>query len=70
MTEQAKTVTIDDVEYAWESLTENARAQLANLTAVDAEIARLNTRLAIARTARNAYALELRAALPTGEPQE
>ncbi|WP_295179972.1 DUF6447 family protein, partial [Shimia sp.] len=64
MTDEARTVTIDDVEYPLEALSETARAQLNNLTAVDEEIARLQAQLAIAHTARAAYASVLKSELP------
>jgi hypothetical protein len=58
------TITIDNVEYVSEQLSESAKAQLLNLQATDAEIQRLNIQLAIAQTARNAYARALTEALP------
>lgn len=57
-------ITIDGQNYNIESLTEDARAQIQNLRAADQEIARLEQRLAITRTARNAYAGALRNVLP------
>jgi len=50
------TVTIDGTDYALDSLSEQAKAQLTNLRVVDQEIARLQTQLAIYQTARSAYA--------------
>ena len=57
-------VKIDDKEYALSSLSDNAKAQLNNLQIVDAELARLQQRAAIAQTARNAYVNALKAELP------
>lgn len=51
-------------QYALDNLTENARAQIVNLRVTDQEIARLQTQLAIAQTARAAYAQALTAQLP------
>ena len=56
-------VTIDEKSYELESLTEGARQQLAMLQATDQEIQRLNIKLAIAQTARVAYANALNAEL-------
>lgn len=52
-------VTIDGKEYEIESMSEEAKAQLASLQLTDRKIAELNTDLAIAQTARNAYAKAL-----------
>ncbi|WNK21231.1 DUF6447 family protein [Halomonas piscis] len=59
-----QTLTIDGVDYRLEELSEGARQQVANLRAVDEEIERLQRSLAIAQTARSAYARELGDALP------
>lgn len=59
MAEQQK-ITIDNQEYALDDLSDNAKAQLANLRVVDTEISRLQQQLAIAQTARNSYASVLR----------
>ena len=61
---KAATITIDGTQYALDNLTENARAQIVNLRVTDQEIARLQTQLAIAQTARAAYAQALTAQLP------
>lgn len=45
-------ITIDNQEYPLESLSDIAKQQLMNLRVVDQEIARLQTQLAIAQTAR------------------
>ena len=57
----APTITIDNKPYALDSLSEQARAQIINLQAVEAEIAQLQRQLAIAQTARSAYASVLKA---------
>ncbi len=64
-TSDQATVTIDGVSYPMEQLSENARAQIVNLRVTDQEIARLQTQLAIAQTARATYAKALAAQLPT-----
>ena len=53
-TEKAK-VTIDNKEYSVDSLSENAKAQLANIQFVDAQLQQLNNEWAVADTARIAY---------------
>ncbi len=49
------TITIDGKEYDSEALSENVKAQLLSLQAVDRRIANLQEELAILQTARNAY---------------
>ncbi|MGO2147550.1 DUF6447 family protein [Halomonas sp.] len=62
--EKAQTVTIDGNEYNVADLSENARNQVINLRVTDQEIQRLNHQLAIAQTARTAYANALKTELP------
>ena len=50
-----QTVSIDGVDYAIGSLSENAKAQLISLQAVDRRIATAQEELAILQTARIAY---------------
>ena len=54
-----KTVTIDGKEYALDSLSENAKAQLTNIQFVDQETKRLEQKLTIHRAARLTYARAL-----------
>ncbi|MBK5935778.1 DUF6447 family protein [Halorhodospira halophila] len=61
--QQSRTVTIDGSEYKLADLSDNARQQLVNLRAADAEIQRLERQLAMARTARQAYARVLQGEL-------
>ena len=56
-------ITIDGVQYDLDTLNEIAKQQLVNLQVTDGEIARLQTQLAIAQTARAAYAQALKAEL-------
>jgi hypothetical protein len=67
MTEQANkqdSIKIDDREFKLEDLSEQARAQINNLRATDMEIAQLQQKMAIAQTARTAYANALKSELP------
>lgn len=62
--DKSKTVTIDGREFNLDDLSENARNQLLNLRVTDQEVQRLNQQLAIAQTARTAYANALKKELP------
>ena len=48
-------ITIDDVDYDLNKLSENARAQIKNIQFVDAQIQQLNNEWAVADTARIGY---------------
>ena len=58
------TIKIDDKEYKFSELSEEARAQLLSLQATDTKIAELQRDMAIAQTARMAYARALNELLP------
>lgn len=58
------TITIDNKEYDLDSLSNEAKAQLASIQFVDAELARLQAQAAALQTARAAYANALQASLP------
>jgi hypothetical protein len=53
------TITIDGKEFAPDELSDNAKEQLASMKIADQRIAQLQSELAIAQTARNAYARAL-----------
>lgn len=57
-------VTIDNVAYDLDTLSDEAKAQLTSLQFVNAELARLSAQTAVAQTARMAYSKALQAALP------
>jgi hypothetical protein len=59
------TIKIDNQEYELDNFSTEARAQLASLQYVDAELMRLQAQTAAMQTARMAYAKALQAALPT-----
>lgn len=61
---ESQTVTLDGTVYNLAELSGAAQYQLANLRACDQEIQRLQHHLAIAKTARAAYANALKAELP------
>jgi hypothetical protein len=58
------TITIDDVAYAEDALSDEAKTELGSMQVCDQRIATLQTDLAIAQTARNAYANALKDLLP------
>lgn len=49
------TISVDGVEYDLDSLTDNAKAQLANIQFVDAQLQQLNNEWAVSDTARLGY---------------
>ena len=61
---ESQKVTIDDKEYDPDKLSDSAKAQVVNMRVVLQEIASLQQKLAIAQTARNAYATALKEELP------
>ncbi len=57
-------LTVDNVFYEIENLSEAARQQLAHVQFVDGEIQRLQMLLAVTQTARTAYVNALKELLP------
>jgi len=57
-------ITIDNKEYELDSLSNEAKAQLASIQFVDNELARLQAQAAALQTARMAYSKALQEALP------
>lgn len=58
-------VTIDNVEYSLDQLSDDAKSQLTNLQLVDQKIASIQQELAMMQTARMAYANALKSELPS-----
>jgi len=58
------TITIDNVEYDTDKLSDQAKAQLVSLQFCDQELARLQAQSAALQTARMAYAKALQSELP------
>jgi len=58
------TITIDNIEYDFESLSEDAKAQFVSLQFVDQKLAQLNAEAAAYQTARIGYANALNELLP------
>jgi 3-hydroxyisobutyrate dehydrogenase-like beta-hydroxyacid dehydrogenase len=65
MTQQeAQKIKIGDKDYLVKDLSDDAKAQIQSLQFCEQEIARLNAKLAVAATARNAYQKAVAEALP------
>ena len=58
------TITINDVTYAEDALSNEAKSELGSIQVCDQRIATLQTDLRITQTARNAYANALKNLLP------
>ena len=58
------TIKIDNKEYDLDTLSQEAKAQLASIQYVEQELLRLQAQAAALQTARNAYLQALKAALP------
>ena len=63
------TITIDDVAYAEDALSDEAKTELGSMQVCDQRIAALQTDLRITQTARNAYANALNSLLPKAAPK-
>lgn len=63
-------ITIDNVDYDLNNLSENARAQIKNIQFVDAQIQQLNNEWAVSDTARMGYAKALKKELSLIEGSE
>ena len=64
------TIKIDDKDYDVDELSEEAKAQVVSLNFVDAELNRLQLKVAAMQTARNAYANALKSLLGENEDSE
>lgn len=64
-TNSEQTISIDGKDYAIDTLSDNAKAQLVSVQVVDRRIENLQEELAILQTARIAYGNALKQELPT-----
>ena len=48
-------ITVDGIEYNTEDLTENGKAQLASLQFLEVQMNKLQSEIAVYKTARNSY---------------
>ncbi|MEZ5734545.1 MAG: DUF6447 family protein [Novosphingobium sp.] len=60
----SNTIVIDGKEYSLDDLNDETKQLIGSIRGVDTEITRLRRQLAIAQTARNAYARSVAAKLP------
>ena len=65
---QPASITLNDITYLMTDLSDAARSQVDNIQLVDSEIQRLQRQIAIAQTARNAYAAALTTAVQGSTP--
>ena len=56
-------ITIDEIEYNTEDLSENGKAQLASLQFLDIQMKKIKSEIAVYQTARNAYVSGLKSEL-------
>ncbi len=56
-------ITVDDIEYNSEDLSDNGKAQLASLQFLEIQVNKLTSEIAVYQTARNAYVNALKAEL-------
>ena len=66
----AQKITIDDVEYKLDDLSDNAKAQIANIQFVDTQLQQLDNEWAVSDTARIGYTDALKAELAKIEASE
>ena len=64
------TIKIDEKDYEVDDLSDEAKAQVISLNFVDAELNRLQLKVAAMQTARNAYATALKSLLGENEDSE
>ena len=56
-------ITVDDIDYNTEDLSDNVKAQLASLQFLETQLAKLQGEIAVYQTAKNAYISALKAEL-------
>lgn len=56
-------ITVDDIEYNTEDLSDNGKAQLASLQFLEVQMSKLRNEIAVYQTAKNAYVTALKAEL-------
>ena len=56
-------ITVDNIEYNTEDLSENGKAQLASLQFLEVQMNKLKSEIAVYQTARNSYSSALKAEL-------
>jgi hypothetical protein len=56
-------ITVDEIEYNTEDLSENGKAQLASLQFLEVQMSKLKSEIAVYQTARNSYVSALKSEL-------
>jgi hypothetical protein len=56
-------ITVDEIEYNTEDLSDNGKAQLASLQFLETQLAKLQGEIAVYQTAKNAYMSALKVEL-------
>ena len=61
-------ITIDDIEYNTEDLSDNGKAQLASLQFLEVQMNKIQSEIAVYQTARQIYVAKLKSELGPNEP--
>ena len=56
-------ITVDNIEYYTEDMSDNAKAQLASLQFLEVQMKKIKSEIAVYETAKNAYIQSLKAEL-------
>ena len=60
-------INVDGIDYNSEDLSDNGKAQLASLQFLEAQMAKIQSEIAVYQTARHAYVVALKAELDSSE---
>ena len=60
-------ISLDDIEYNTEDLSDNGKAQLASLQFLEVQMNKIKSEIAVYQTARNAYVASLKEELNKAE---
>ena len=63
-------ITVDNIEYNTEDLSDNGKAQLASLQFLETQLAKLQGEIAVYQTAKNAYFSALKSELENVQAEE
>ena len=63
-------ITVDNIEYNTEDLSDNGKAQLASLQFLEAQRNKLKSEIAVYQTARAAYVIALKSELDSVDPKD
>jgi hypothetical protein len=65
--EKMPKITIDEIEYNTEDLSDNGKAQLASLQFLEVQMNKIKSEIAVYQTARNTYIAKLKSELEAEE---